>query len=120
MSARLPHEPDVAQEVEDRRAQAAKLEALFRSRPLEDIEPDELLKITRHYQQRISIELRKGLKMRIVNVPRWIELADGTRKRQDGCYRWEPNERLGRDSGTFVDRPWDATGPFVEEFRLKP
>ncbi len=110
--------PNVAEELADRRAQAAKLEALFRSRPLEDIEPEELLKVTRHYQQRISIELRKWLKMRIVNVPRWIQQADGTRKRQDGCYRFEPFERLGRDAGVPTLAPWNQDRPFAEGFKL--
>ncbi len=107
-------------ELQDRRAQAAKLEALFRSRPLEDIEPDELLRITRHYHQRISLELRKGLKMRIVNVPRFIEQADGSKKRQDGAYRFEPYERLGRDAGEQILAPWNQDRPFADDFKLRP
>lgn len=107
-----------SQEIDDHRAQAVKLAELFKARPLQDIEPEELRQITPHYQQRISIELRKGLKMRIVNVPRSIELADGRKKRQDGAYRFEPYERLGRDAGEVVPCPWDADGPFTERFRL--
>ncbi len=50
-------------EIEDRQAQAAKLEALFRSRPLQDIEAAELRLVTPHYQQRISCNLRKTMRI---------------------------------------------------------
>lgn len=109
----------VSQELDDRKAQRQKIAALFKSRPLEDITADELRTITPHYQQRIS-ECRRLEQMKIVNVRVSITLADGSEKRLDGSYRYEPYERLGRDAGELVPRPWDATGPFTEPFTLKP
>jgi hypothetical protein len=109
--------PDIATELDDRTAQREKIEALLLSQPMQTVEPDELRKITPHYQQRISESRRHGL--RIENVPRFLALADGTTKRLDGAYRWVPHKPLGRDAGTFVERRWSETGPYQEEFRLK-
>ncbi len=109
----------LTEEVQERAAQRQKIAALFQSRPLEDITADELKAITPHYQQRIS-ECRRLEHMTIRNIRVSIVLADGTEKRLDGSYRYENFERLGRDAGELVPRPWDATGPFVEDFKLVP
>ncbi len=115
----MADQPTVAEEREARAAQCAKLADLFKARPLAEIEPDELKAITPHYQQRIS-ELRRKAKMRIVNVPRSVTLADGTTKKQDGAYRYENFERLGRDAGQPVQAPWNQDRPWAPEFRLTP
>ncbi len=109
----------LSDELDDRTAQRLKIAALFKARPLEDITADELKAITTHYQQRIS-ECRRLEHMTIRNIRVSITLADGMEKRLDGSYRYENFERLGRDAGDLVVRPWDATGAFVEPFRLKP
>ena len=109
----------VSTEIDDRAAQRAQIEALLTSRPLETVEPDELRKITPHYQQRISESRQRGL--RIENVPRWLELMDGTKKRRDGGYRFVPHEPLGRDAGEMTPRRWTDTGAYQDDgFRLKP
>lgn len=88
----------VASEIADRAAQREQIEALFKSRPLEEIEPEELRKVTPHYQQRLSESRRRG--MRIVNVPRYI-LVNGRKKKQDGAYMLLLFAPLGRDARTF-------------------
>ena len=112
-------QPSIAEEREARAAQCAKLADLFKSRPLAEIEPDELKAITPHYQQRIS-ELRRKAKMRIVNVPRSLEMADGTKRKRDGAYMWTPHTPLGRDAGQPVPAPWNQDRPYAQEFRLTP
>ncbi len=112
-------EPSIAEEREARAAQCAKLADLFRSRPLHEIEPDELKAITPHYQQRIS-ELRRKQQMRIVNVPRSVTRSDGSKAKQDGAYRYENFEKLGRDAGQPVPAPWNQDRPYAQEFRLTP
>lgn len=112
--------PTVAEERTDRQAQRDRLASWFRARPLEEVTPDQLRDlIGPHYQQRIS-ECRRELGMEIKNLPQWRTDTDGRKHRMDGHYRYEPFVRLGRDAGDFVDQPWDASGPFVEPFRLKP
>lgn len=106
-------------EIEDRAAQREQIEALFKSRPLEEIEPDELRNITPHYQQRIS-ESRRLSKMRIVNVPRYI-LVNGRKKKQDGAYMLLMFEPIGRDAAEQIPRGWSETGAYQgEPFSLKP
>ena len=107
----------IAIELQAHRLHREQIEALLKSRPLETVEPDELKKITPHYQQRISESRRHGL--RIENVPRWLELADGTKKRLDGAYRYSPHPKLGRDAAERVPREWNHDGPYQEPFRLK-
>lgn len=107
----------IASELDDRTAQRLKLEALFQSRPLQEIEPDELKAITPHYQQRLSESRRRG--MRIVNVPRYI-LVNGRKKKQDGAYMLVTFTPLGRDARTFVPARAEETGPFQRDrFELK-
>ena len=109
----------VATEKAAHRLHREQIEALLTSRPLDTVEPEELRKITPHYQQRISESRRHGL--RIENVPRWLILADGTKKRRDGAYRFLPHPRLGRDAAESVPRRWTETGVHQDqEFRLKP
>jgi hypothetical protein len=113
-------EPTISQELEDRAAKRDEIAAYFKARPLTEVEPAELLNITVNYHQRIS-ECRRELGMTLQNVRRTRQDTDGTVHRLPGAYRWCPyGKPLGRDSGSFVGRSWDATGPFVEEFRLKP
>ncbi len=112
-------EPSIAEEREARAAQCATLRQMFEARPLVEIEPDELKAVTPHYQQRIS-ELRRKQQMRIVNVPRSVTLSDGTTKKQDGAYRYENFDRLGRDAGQPVPAPWNQDRPYAQEFRLTP
>ncbi len=109
---------DVSTELQTHRLHREQIEALLTSRPLETVEPDELRKISPHYQQRISESRRHGL--RIENVPRWLELTDGTKKRLDGGYRFYPYAKLGRDGAELVPREWTNDGPYQEPFRLKP
>jgi len=87
----MPEPPTVAQDREAKKAQRETIAALFNARPLAEITPLELRKITPHYQQRIS-ELRrqKPEPMRIVNVPQWMRRPDGSKAKQDGNYRFEP------------------------------
>ena len=106
-------------EINSHRLHREQIEALLRSRPLETVEPDELRKITPHYQQRVSESRKHGL--RIENVPRWLILADGTKKRRDGAYRFVPYAKLARDGSELVPRRWTETGAHQDqEFRLKP
>lgn len=111
-------EPSITDEKAAHQAQRETMAALFRSRPLEEIDNAELKQITPHYQQRIS-ECRRLLKMQIHNIRVFVVLADGTKKRLDGNYRYEPYDRLGRDAGTFAPRTWTTAGPFTEPFTLK-
>ncbi len=111
--------PTLPDELSARAAQCAKLADLFKSKPLAEIEPDELKAITPHYQQRIS-ELRRKAQMRIVNVPRSMTRSDGTVAKQDGAYRYENFEKLGRDAGQPVPAPWNQDRPYAQEFRLTP
>ena len=108
----------IAIELQAHRLHREQIEALLTSRPLETVEPDELRKISPHYQQRISESRRHGL--RIENVPRWLELSDGIKKRLDGGYQFVPFEPLGRDASKLVPRGWTNTGPYQEPFTLKP
>lgn len=114
-------QPTTAEVIEDRKAQCEKIAALFKAHPLYEIEPEELHKITPHYQQRIS-ELRrlKVGRMNIINVSRSLVQADGTKKKRDGAYRYEPHDRLGRDAGEQVPAPWNQDRPFAQPFELKP
>ena len=108
-----------AEDIAAHRLHREQIEALLTSRPLETVEPDELRKITPHYQQRVSESRKHGL--RIENVPRWLTLADGTKKRRDGAYRFVPYAKLGRDAAEFTPRRWTETGAHQDqEFRLKP
>lgn len=109
---------DIATALDTHRLHREQIEALLKSRPLETVEPEELRKITPHYQQRISESRRHGL--RIENVPRWLELTDGTKKRRDGAYRFVPFATLGRDANALVPRRWTETGAYQDNFRLKP
>jgi len=120
LSTREESSVSIGQQVEDRAAQTAKIAKLFKARPLEDIEPDELRRITPHYQQRIS-ECRRKFTMNIVNVPRSLMLADGTVKKLDGAYRWEPHQRLGRDAGELMPASWNGQdAPYSVGWRLTP
>ncbi len=120
-------QPSIAEEREARAAQCAKLAELFKARPLAEIEPDELKLVTPHYQQRIS-ELRRKQHMRIVNVPRSVDVMvrdDGGRlkwkaQKRDGAYMFTPHEPLGRDAGQSVPAPWNQDRPWAPEFRLTP
>ncbi len=119
--------PSVAEEVEDRAIHRERIAALFREHPLEEFGPDELRRVTTHYQQRIS-ECRKPeyFGMNIVNLPKWIEDTSRPKtkkgkprmKRVDGWYRYEPFERLGRDAGVPTLAPWNQDRPFAETFKL--
>ncbi len=106
-----------ADDIAAHRLHREQIEALLTSRPLETVEPDELRKITPHYQQRLSESRKHGL--RIENVPRWLELTDGTKKRLDGGYKFIPYAKLGRDAAELVPREWNHDGPYQEPFRLK-
>lgn len=107
----------IASELDDRTAQRLKLEALFQSRPLQEIEPDELKAITPHYQQRLSESRRRG--MRIVNVPRYI-MVNGRKKKQDGAYMLVTFTPLGRDAAEQIPRRWTETGAYQDEgFKLR-
>lgn len=108
----------IATEMDDRDFQRQKIAALLTARSPADVEPDELRLITPHYQQRIS-ELRVKHQMHIENRPRFLALANGTKKKRDGAYRLLPYAPLGRDSGTIIAQGWNHDGPFTEEFRLK-
>lgn len=112
-------EPSIGDEKAARLYQRDQIAALFRSRPLEEIDNAELKKITPHYQQRIS-ECRRELNMNIRVVKRWTKSADGRMKRLDGDYIFKPYTELGRDAGTFTEREWTTEGPFTEPFSLKP
>lgn len=99
-AGQAPEPPTVCDEKQAHVIHRAEIAALFKGRPLEDIQPGELAAITPHYQQRIS-ECRRLESMRIVNVKQWIVLADGSKKRLDGAYRYEPYEPLGPASDRF-------------------
>lgn len=100
----------------------AEIEALLMAVPLREIEADDLKKITPHYQQRIS-ESRAKFKAsghRFENVPRFDVMADGTKRKRDGAYRYVPYRKLGRDAGELVPRGWNNDGPYQDDsFRLK-
>ncbi len=115
-------EPSIAQELEDRSAQCDKLEALFKSRPYEEISPAELSQITTHYQQRIS-NCRTKRGMTIQNVPRTRTDASGTVHKADGWYLYRPDGKpLGRSADEVIAAGWSTKHgrPFEEEFRLTP
>lgn len=106
-ASHAPEPPTVAEDRDAKRAQRETIAALFNSRPLEEITPMELRKITPHYQQRIS-ELRrqKDGPMRIVNVPQWVLRPDGSKAKQDGNYRFEPIPvNLGPSSDRYRAQP---------------
>lgn len=95
------HAPTVADEKAHRRGHVRTLMLWFYAHPLVEISAEELETLVgRNYQQRIS-ELRRNL-MRIENVPHAIELADGTRKKLSGGYRFVPYEQLGRDAAAYT------------------
>lgn len=113
----------IAQEFEDRKAQCETLAALFKSRPYEEISPDELRQITPHYQQRISNCRRKPFSMTIQNVPKTRQDDSGTAHKADGWYVYRPDGApLGRDSGQVIAAGWSTKHgrPFEEPFILKP
>jgi hypothetical protein len=94
--------PTVADQKAQRQAHVAILKVWFTANPLQEISAGELEKLVgRNYQQRIS-ELRAAEAMRIENVPHALELADGTRKKLSGGYRFVPYEKLGRDAAAYT------------------
>lgn len=106
-ASHAPEPPTVAEDREAKKAQREKIAAMFLARPLEELTPAELRRVTPHYQQRIS-ELRrqKPEPMRIVNVPQSIVRADGTKAKQDGNYRYEPIPvNLGPPSDQYRTQP---------------
>lgn len=115
-------EPSVSQEKADRLFQRDQIAALFKARPLAEIEAAELKRVTTHYQQRIS-ECRRDLGMTIENVRRSRQEASGRVKRLDGAYRYQPHGKaLGDDSGVPmrpVEWPTVHERPFAEPFVLK-
>lgn len=97
--------PTVGDEKSQRQAHRDILAAWFQSHPLEEIAPADLEALVgRNYQQRIS-DCRLELKLRIENVPRWLERADGRKRKVSGSYRFLPYEPLGRDAGTYTKQP---------------
>ncbi len=101
-ASRIEDPPTVAEDREAKKAQRQKIAALFLSRPLEEITPAELRRITPHYQQRIS-ELRrqKPDPMLITNVPQSLERADGSKQKLDGNYRLDLEKPQGPPSHLF-------------------
>jgi hypothetical protein len=113
-------EPTVATELEDRKAKRAEIAAYFKARPLAEVEPEELLKISVNYHQRIS-ECRRELGMTLQNRRRTRTDDAGAVHRLPGAYRWLPTgEPLGRDSGTVIAAGWSTkhSRPFEEPFTL--
>lgn len=112
---------DIQSEIETRKAHRDIIAALFKSRPLAEIEPAELRTITTHYQQRIS-ECRRELGMVITNVARTGLDASGRAKKLDGAYRYQPHgDALGRDASQptkVIEWPTTHGRPFQEDFRL--
>lgn len=116
------NEPTIAQECEDRTAQCEKIAALFKSRPYEEISPEELRVITPHYQQRIS-NCRSKMGMTIQNIPKSRQDAAGVVHKADGWYRWLPDgPPLGRAADTVIAAGWSTKHgrPFEQPFELKP
>lgn len=112
----------VNQEKADRLFQRDQIAALFKARPLAEIEPVELKAITPHYQQRIS-ECRRDLGMTVENVRRSYQDGVGRVKRLDGAYRYQPHgEALGDDPSVQmrpVEWPTEHGRPMQETFVLK-
>lgn len=112
---------DIQSEIETRKAHRDIIAALFKSRPLVEIEPAELRTITPHYQQRIS-ECRREFGMVIKNVARTGQDASGRAKKLDWAYRYQPHgDALGRDASqptTVIEWPTTHGRPFQEDFRL--
>lgn len=107
-------------ELEDRKAKRDEIAAYFKARPLAEVEPDELLKISVNYHQRIS-ECRRELGMTLKNLRRTRQDDSGTVHRLPGAYRWLPDgEPLGRPADTVVAAGWSTKHgrPFEEPFQL--
>ena len=96
---------DVAVERSAHELHCEHLKALFESRPLTEIDAEELNALVGdNYQQRIS-ELR-GRGHNIRNVPRYRQTGtkkDGTPKLKKitGGYMFHPFKQLGRDAGSI-------------------
>ena len=104
-ASHAPEPPTVAEDREAKKAQREKIAALFTARPLEEITPLELRRITPHYQQRISELRRPPSNLRIVNVPQWVLRPDGSKARQDGSYRLELQAPHGPSSDQYRVQP---------------
>ncbi len=115
-------EPSIAVELEDRKAKRDEIAAYFKARPLAEIEPEELLKISVNYHQRIS-ECRRELGMTLQNVRRTRLDDAGTVHRLPGAYRYQPHgEALGRSADEVIAAGWSTKHgrPFEQPFELKP
>jgi hypothetical protein len=95
-----PQKPDLSEEKAQRTFHRDILAAWFQSHPLQEIDPDELERLVgRNYQQRVS-DCRTELRLNICNVPRFLALAHGKRKRLSGGYLFKPYRELGPDANT--------------------
>lgn len=96
--------PTVGEERQDRKIQIEKLRALFTSKPLQDIEADELTRLVGpNYRSRIAnLRYKDFGALNIVNVSRSIEDASGHKHKALGAYRLMTHTPLGRDAGTGV------------------
>ena len=117
MSLAEPNEnmpPTVSEELDERKAHCAILEAWFKAHPLEEITPADLKALVGdNYQQRIS-ELRKAPgPMHIENVPKWETRADGSKRKLSGSYRFHPQTPLGRSADVPLSRPVGGCGGYV-------
>lgn len=90
----------IAEEKAQRQAHRDQIAAIFKRRPLEDITSDELRTITPNFQQRVS-QCRRELGMNIENLRQWMVLADGSKKRLEGNYRYQPYQSLGPSSAEY-------------------
>lgn len=98
--------PTVAEDIENRATQRLILGNYFRAHPLEDVNPDALEKLVGpNYRSRIA-ELRIEEQMVIANIPRWMELSSGKKKRLSGGYRFTPYNPLGPSAE--AERPRDG------------
>ncbi len=99
-ASRLQEPPSVQEEKAQRQAHRDQISAIFKARPLEEITSDELRKVTPNFQQRVS-QCRRELGMNIQNLRRWVTLEDGSKKRLEGDYRFQPYESLGPSSAEY-------------------
>jgi hypothetical protein len=99
-ASHAPEPPTVLEEKAQRQAHRDAIAAIFRSRPLEELEAADLRVVTVNYQQRLS-NCRTELDMHIVYTKRWIQREDGSKQRIEGTWRYQPYEQLGPSSDQF-------------------
>lgn len=99
-ASHAPEPPSVAEEKVQRLYHRDAIAAIFKGRPLEELDSAAFKHVTEHYQQRIS-NCRTDLGMNIVYTKRWIERADGSKQRVEGTWKYLPYEQLGPSSDQF-------------------